>query len=185
MLADDPFAPMTLQTFLAGKTTYPVMDQLSSIQKAALSRMYSPAVLSRIANNEFKSTSQEKPLTLECLFTTTAAAIWSELDSHKNIGPLHRQLQRAHLETLLGMYLTPSASVPDDAKLLAWDQIKKIQSRIKAMNKTGLDTYSKLHLDQASQMITRALEAKQTVSVGGASRSTSLLDTLTGETPAH
>ena len=83
------------------------------------------------------------------------------------------------------MYLTPSASVPDDAKLLAWDQIKKIQSRIKAMNKTGLDTYSKLHLDQASQMITRALEAKQTVSVGGASRSTSLLDTLTGETPAH
>ncbi len=185
MMADDPYAPMTIQTFLAGRSTYPVLDQLSGIQKAALTRIFSSAVLARVANNEFKAGANANPLTLDTLFHSTSAAIWSELDTHKKIGTLHRQLQRAHLETLLGMYLTPAATLPDDAKLLAWEQIKTIQSKIKTTSKANLDTYSRLHLEQASQMITRALEAKQTVSAGGASRSSSLLDMLGGEPASH
>ena len=177
-LADDPYAAMSIQTFLSGRSTYPVLDQLSSIQKAALNHVFSSAVLSRVANNEFKVGPEGKPLTLEYLFSATRSVIWSELESKHNIPTLHRQLQRAHLDTLVGMFLSPSSGIPDDAKLLAWNDLRTIQGRIKAAKLDGLDSYSRLHLEQASLLIARALEAKQTVSSSGGSRGASLLDLL-------
>jgi hypothetical protein len=189
MLADDPNAPPTIQTFLAGRTTYPILDTISSIQKAALNRLLSTAVLSRVVNNEYKSGPEVQPLTLEQLFTTVHGAVWSEISTPgkpvKSIPELHRMLQRAHLDAMINMYLTPSGGLPDDARLLAWNDLRTISNRIKSINTSGADTYTRLHLEAATQAITRALEAKQTVGAGGgASRGGSLLDLL-GETAAH
>lgn len=181
MLADDPFAPMTIQTFLAGPSTYPVLDQISSIQKAALNRVFSASVLARVVNNEYKVGPAGQPLTLEALFNSTRSAIWSDLDSKAvgNIGPLHRQLQKAHLDTLIGMFLAPTSGLPDDAKLLAWNDLRTLQTKVKAAKSSSQDTYTRLHLEQASMLIGRALEAKQTVGASsGASRGMSLLDLL-------
>jgi hypothetical protein len=181
MLADDPFAPMTLQSFLSGPSTYPVLDQISSIQKAALSRVFNPAVLARVVNNEYKIGPGGNALTLESLFNTTRNTIWSDLDSKtvSTISPLHRQLQRAHIDALIGMFLSPSGGLPDDAKMLAWNDLRTIQSKIKSAKLVSQDTYTKLHLEEAAMMIGRALEAKQTVSgAGTTSRGSSLMDLL-------
>ena len=184
-LADDPFAALTIQTFLNGRSTYPVMDQLASIQKAALTRIFSTSVLSRVANNEFKAGPEVNPLTIETLFQSTRNVIWSELDTKHNIPTLHRQLQRAHLDTLIGMFLMPASTLPEDAKLMAWSDLRTIQKKIKDLKTDGLDTYSKLHLEQSSMLIARALEAKQTVTTGGAARSGSILDLLGAQPAAH
>jgi hypothetical protein len=182
-MADDPFAPLTLQNFLAGRSTYPVLDQISGIQKAALNRVFSPSVLSRVVNNEYKLGPAGKPLTLESLFSSTRAAIWSDLagPTVNTIGTLHRQLQRSHLDALIGMYLSPSSGLPDDAKLLAWNDLRSIQSRIKTAKAGSQDTYTKLHLEQASSMISRALDAKQTISAGGSAPRSLTLQDLLGE----
>ncbi len=181
MLADDPFAPLTLQSYLAGPSTYPVLDQIASIQKAALNRVLSPSVLSRVVNNEFKLGPAGNALTLESVFSTTRNSVWSDLDAKTvgNIGPLHRQLQRAHLDALIGMFLSPASGLPDDAKMLAWNDLRTIQSKIKAVKLAGQDTYTKLHLEQAAMIIGRALDAKETISSSGsASRGISLMDLL-------
>jgi len=166
MLADDPFGPMTLQSYLSGPSTYPVLDQISSIQKAALNRVFSASVLARVVNNEFKMGPSGSALTLESVFSSTRNTIWSDLDAKSvgNIGPLHRQLQRAHLDMLIGMFLSPSSGLPDDAKMLAWNDLRTIQNKIKAIKLASQDTYTKLHLEQASMLIGRALDAKQTIS---------------------
>ncbi len=190
MLADDPFTPLTAQTFLAGRSTYPVLDQLSGIQKAALNRVFSTSVLSRVVNNEYKVGTVGKPLTMESLFTSTRESIWSELDGTGtgtdrrvgNIGELHRQLQKAHLDTLIGMFLAPGAALPDDAKLLAWNDLKTLQNKIKTAKSGSQDTYTRLHLEQASLIIGRALDAKQTLGASsGVSRGFSIQDLLGGE----
>ena len=146
--------------------------------------MFSPSVLSRVVNNEFKIGPGGNALTLESIFSSTRNAIWSDLDAKSigNIGPLHRQLQRAHLDALIGMFLSPSASLPDDAKMLAWNDLRTIQSKIKTAKLATQDTYTKLHLEQAAMMIGRALDAKQTIGASsGSSRSSSFHDLL-GET---
>ena len=50
-----------------GGGTAPVRDQMANIQTAALRRVFNPAVLSRIANNEFKA-ADANPLKLSELF---------------------------------------------------------------------------------------------------------------------
>lgn len=150
----------------SGPRDFPVRNQFSSIQTAALRRVLSPAVLNRVMNNEFKLTPEEKPLTLPELFRSVGDTVWSELDGHKNIPALRRQLQRTHLDLLINTVLTPNSSTPEDARALGWDQLRQIKSRMMASRShSGLDDYTRVHLDESLMRIHRALNA--TNSVGG------------------
>gem|GEM_PF-3577795 len=117
-------------------------------------------------------------LTLPKLFRTTGGAVWSELATGKPIPTLRRNLQRAHIDTLIGM-ATGGAAAPNDAKMLAWDHLRQLQGKIKAAKRGGQDEYTRLHLDESAMKIARALNAVQTLGGGGsAPRSISLMDLL-------
>jgi hypothetical protein len=174
-LTGEPFPSFTSFT---GLSDFPVHDLMSRIQTAALRRLFSPPVLTRMVNNEFKVNDPQKTLTLPELFNSVGGTVWSELGSKQNIGSLRRQLQRAHLDAMIRMVVDPASGAPDDARMLAWDQLRKLKSRVAAAMRPGQDEYTRVHLDESLMRINRALNATQTI--GGGGQPANLLQLLLG-----
>ena len=184
-LTADPNAGLDFAAYLSGNMgDYPIRDQFSQIQASALRQMFNPTVLKRVVNNEFKVGDASQALTLPYLFHTVGGTVWSELDAHKNIGTLHRQLQTAHLDTLINMVTVTNNPAPDDAKLLAWDQLRQIKGKISVAaagpNAAKMDEYTRVHLAESLMRINRALDAKLTVGASASARSSSPFAALLG-----
>ncbi|HRF59848.1 MAG TPA: zinc-dependent metalloprotease [Fimbriimonadaceae bacterium] len=176
--ASDPDANM-IQSLLSGGETFPVRDQFSGIQTAALRRIMSTQVLSRVANNEFKAVDPSKALTMAYLFRSVGQSVWSELGTGRSISALRRDLQRAHVDALIGVVLNPTGPVPNDAKMLAWDELKRVHRAIAGAKLRAKDAYTPIHLREITMRIERALDAEQTIGGGGAPQR-SLLEELLG-----
>lgn len=166
-----------------GASDFPLRDTFARIQRSALARLFNPLVLNRIVNNEFKVGDPSKSLTLPYLFHSVGATVWSELDAHKNIGTLHRQLQGTYVDLLIAMATTPNSTAPEDAKLLAWNQLRQLKSRIsqtlasssssgnsgnsgtgvKVVKVVKMDEYTRIHLSETLTRINRILEARTTI----------------------
>ena len=173
---DDPNSPSPF-----GPSSFPVRDQMSNVQTAALRRLFSSSTLNRVLNNEYKEADGSKALTLPYLYASVGAAVWSELDSRKNVDTLRRQLQRAHLDLMLSQFLG-TAGGPDDARMLAWNQLTQLKTKLQAARRRNQsDDYTRIHLDETLMRVTRALDAQQTVGGSAApGRSISLLELLGG-----
>lgn len=141
----------------------PIRDRLSSVQRAALLNIFNPNVLRRVSNNEFKIGDPAKAFTMATLFETVGSTVWSELGEGKNIGPLHRQLQRTHLDVMVAFVLSPPNGTPDDAKSLAWDQLRQLKGKISAVQNRKYDTYSRVHLQESLVRVNRALNAQSSI----------------------
>jgi hypothetical protein len=182
-LTSDPNGPLDIIALITGNGTgdFPIRDQFASIQRSALNRLFNPTVLKRIVNNEFKVGDESRALTLPYLFHSVGGTVWSELDAHKNIGTLHRQLQRSYVDTMAAMILNTSNPAPDDAKLLAWGELKRLKGRIASAQRTehGVDEYTKIHLAESLMRIDRALDARATVG-GSTASAVSPLQALLG-----
>lgn len=144
-----------------GSPDYPILDSISNLQRSALRRLYSPAVLSRVVNNEFKVAGSPNAFTLAELFGTVGSTVWSELEGGRNVDTLRRRLQRAHLDEMVRM--ANIGGGPDDARMLAWDQLRRLKGRITAAKGRKLDQYTKVHLDESLVRINRALTATSVV----------------------
>lgn len=179
-MAADPFGGMDILSMLTGSSSeeFPIRDTIAGVQRAALARLFSPAVLRRVVNNEYKVGDAETALTLPELFHSVNGAVWSELDSGKNVGTLRRQLQRSHLDTMIDLCLKAGGG-PDDARMLAWDQLRQLKRRIAADRSRSHDEYTQVHLDESLMRISRALDAKQMLG-SQSSSSQSLLQMLLG-----
>ncbi len=151
-------------TFLPG--TFPIRDMVSSVQVAALRRIFSPAVLDRVVNNEYKLNDPAHSLTLVKVFQSVNDNIWSELAAQHSINTLRRQLQRADLDMLISLYMNPQFGVPEDAKMLAWDELKQLKARLAAVKTDKCDAYTRIHVQESLARVTRALDAKETITVG-------------------
>lgn len=161
-MTGDPFPSFT---GLTASPDFPIRDQLANVQRAALRRLFSSATLGRLANTEYKAADAGKVLTLTGLFQSVGATVWSEVGARRNISTLRRQLQRSHLELVTGMVLGTTPA-PDDARMLAWDQLRTLKARIaaqKAAKGAPLDTTTRVHLDETLMRINRALNAVQTL----------------------
>jgi hypothetical protein len=177
-LSADPYPDMIAAILGGASMDAPIRDTLSNIQLSALRRLFMPSVLKRVANNEFKAVDSSSTLTLPDLFGSVGTNVWSELEGRRNVSPLRRQLQRAHLDTLIGMFVNPSSGAPDDARSLAWDQLRKLRRRISAARSSREDAYTRVHLDESLMKIDRALDAKVVIGSPAAARSQSLLEML-------
>lgn len=182
-LTSQPFGEMSIAAMLSGATSdYPIMDTFANIQRAALRRIFSTPVLRRIVNNEFKESDTMRVLTLPLLFRMVESAAWSELEGRRNIGALRRQLQRTHLDILIGMVINPPATIPEDAKVLAWAHLRQLRDKIKSARLVGrYDDYTRVHLDESLMRIQRALDARQIIGTPSAPAPNILQMLLGGE----
>jgi hypothetical protein len=193
-LTSDPFPTADTIAFTI-QQDQPIGDQIASIQTAALKRIFAPSVLRRLQNAEFKADNPQKVLTLPFLFSSVRDNIWADIKPAPakpatatiakteviKVPLLRRQLQRAYLDTMIDMATKPG-SAPDDAKMLAWDQLRQIKSRLVAVQAAQVqgDEYTRLHLRDSLDKINRALDAKLTLGAPPASNSSSLLQMLLG-----
>lgn len=177
----DPNADF-MMAFLAGQSTYPVLDQISGIQNRILSALLSTSTLSRVANNEYKSFPNEQPLKVIELFRTTTDSIWSELDDKNEIDVTRRLLQRNHLNLLFTRALQGG---PGEQQMLAWNELRILRSRLMTAIPQMRDDYSRIHVEESLMRVDRALNAQQTLGGASAPSPISLLDLLLGRDPSR
>lgn len=144
---------------------FPVRNTVASFQSLTMHRIFAPAVLNRISNNEFRS---NDTLTLAELFGKVSGSVWSELGSGVEVSDLRRQLQREHLSILVDMVVHKDATTPDDAKALALAQLKSLRGRLSHAVASAKGPYGSAHYDDCLATINQALSAQISISEGGA-----------------
>ena len=68
---------------------------------------------------------------------------------------------------MIGMVLTPPPGTPEDARMLAWNDLKTLKTSLAGAKGRNLDEYSRIHIEQSLDVITRALDARITISANG------------------
>jgi Met-zincin/Domain of unknown function (DUF5117) len=144
---------------------YPIHDIVLRVQSIVLQSLLSGDRLSRLRDLEVK-TAPEEALTLPELFDSVQQSIWLEVleakDKKPEISSFRRSLQREHLNLLIAMVLRQS-DVPEDARTLAWYELRQLDDEIRvALRKRGddLDTYTKAHLEETRDRLLKALDAQ-------------------------
>ncbi|MCW5934888.1 MAG: zinc-dependent metalloprotease [Fimbriimonadia bacterium] len=160
-----------------GSGDMPVRDMISGIQAATLRALFSPTILRRVGNNEFKTQKQKEPFTLSEMFSVVRSSVWEELKTGDSNTTLRRQLQRAHLQTLVDMVAKPS-SAPDDAKMLARYHLRMMRADLQAVLPKARSEYDKAHYSEAVDLIGKALNAQFILNPGGGGQQPNLLQML-------
>lgn len=166
---------------------FPVRDQISNMQRSALRRLFSGSVLTRVANNEFKMNADPaRCLTMPTLFKSVSGNVWAELSGKQDINTMRRQLQRSHLDLMIDLATKPAMGVPDDGRMLAWNQLRDLKTKLAAAKAAGAaqDEYTRIHLDESLLKVSRALDAKLMLGGGESSSPMSLLQLLLGQEAA-
>ena len=163
---------------------YPIHDRILSLQTFVLSDLLSSERLQRLRDTELKTTAGQA-LTLPELFDTLLQGIWTEVLQPTNdltqVSSLRRSLQRQHMNLLVNLALRNRLSLdkidnfldfvvgiqtsnpPEDARTLAWYQLRQLRDRLTSVlrdRSDKLDTYTKAHLEEASDRIAKAIDAK-------------------------
>jgi hypothetical protein len=137
--------------------SFPMKSSIAAFQGATLNQVFLPAVLTRISNNEFRSSDT---LGLAELFDSVDHAVWSELGSGHEISPLRRELQLDDLNLLIGFVVNRNPAVPNDAHALALTHLKSLQTRIAAAKPSAKGPYGVPHLTECLAKINQALSAQ-------------------------
>ncbi|MBC8102053.1 MAG: zinc-dependent metalloprotease [Cytophagales bacterium] len=179
------YTNLTGNPYEFGNSAAPIQDQVAGLQRTALQRLFSASVLSRVANNEYKMGGDpNKALTLVTLYNSVSGNVWAEVTGSQNVPTLRRQLQRAYVDTMVDMVTKPSSGVPEDARMLAWDQLRQLKGKLQTAQARPVpsgayDAYTRIHLQETLAKVTRALNANYTLG-GGQSSGPSLLQMLLG-----
>jgi Met-zincin/Domain of unknown function (DUF5117)/Domain of unknown function (DUF5118) len=164
-----------------GRIDFPLHDWALTQQSSLLGQLLDPTVLSRIRDAELRAAEGEPTLGIPELFDSLTAAIWAEtvpirpaggkVVPVRNIGSVRRDLQRLHLNSLIRMVVSPAPGTPEDARTLARATMVNLAAQLDralAAQKSGLDAYTRAHLQDSRERIVQALNAQvvQTTSMG-------------------
>lgn len=140
---------------------YPIHDYLFFFQGRILRSLLSNQRLSNLRDLELKASPGEA-LTIPELYQTLSDGIWSEI-AHAatidNISSVRRSLQREHLNLLIGMVLG-RRQVPEDARTLAWYELRQLSDRLEEAISEPWDTYTRAHLAETRDRIEKTLESR-------------------------
>jgi hypothetical protein len=154
-----------------GRADFPVHEWALAQQGALLGRLLDPVVLSRIRDAELRARPGESTVGIPELFETLTGSIWAELglragskqDHARNTRSVRRDLQRLHLNAMIGMVIAPAPGTPEDARALARATLAELDARLAhAVDEDGtdLDAYSRAHLADSRERIAQALDAR-------------------------
>jgi hypothetical protein len=138
----------------------PVVEIVGALQTRALSNMFAPLVLQRLADMPTKTTAGTT-MTLADLFTWTQTSVFGGLDAGRPSTQIRRNLQRAYARMLARMITAPLPGMPLDAQALARLELTSVDGQTKrALAKSGLDLQTRAHLVSLQADVERALDAK-------------------------
>ena len=144
---------------------YPIQDRILLRQRIVLRSLLSDTRLTRLRDLELKTT-PDNVLKLPELFETLQNSIWKEIlqptGGEVEISGMRRSLQREHLKLLISMVLR-NRRVPEDARSLAWYELRQLDKDLQKMiKKRGkkMDDYTRAHLEETRDRILKTLNAQ-------------------------
>jgi hypothetical protein len=150
------------------RADFPLHTWAATQQGAVLSQLLDPAVLARIRDAELRAAPNEDVFTIPELFDSLATSLWSEALAPSSraeparISSVRRDLQRAHLNRMIAMIVSPPAGLPEDARAVARMTLTTLGAQLdRALTRGGdrLDPYSRAHLTDSRERIAQALDA--------------------------
>ena len=148
---------------------FPLEDAVADLQDAVMFEMFSPDVMSRLADEQLKVAHPGDTMSLQDLFGWTQAAIWDDLGPHTvSIDPLHRALQRRYTNLMIAFNLAPSFIVsalgyPSDSVPLARYELVQLEGRLdRTLASKSLDVTTRAHLDDLRSRVKHALDPNST-----------------------
>lgn len=154
-----------------GRADFPLHDWARAQQGSLLDQLLAPVVLSRIRDAELRATPGEDTVGIPELFETLTQAIWAELGlrpaskqgTARSTGSVRRDVQRAHLDAMVRMVVSPTPGTPEDARALARVTLLDLEARLAHAlddDRASLDAYTRAHFADSRERIVRALEAQ-------------------------
>lgn len=144
-----------------GRIDFPLHEQVLGLQNSLLAQLTNPFLFARIRDAELKF-GQREVLTVPELMEGLAQSVWSEVwsGSARNIPSMRRDLQRAWLDHMTQILVTPPSRMPADARAVARMRLEDLDRRIALrVNSRALDDYTRAHLLESRARIAKALEA--------------------------
>ncbi|MDB5094747.1 MAG: hypothetical protein JWO85_2848 [Candidatus Eremiobacteraeota bacterium] len=142
-----------------------VADMAGRFQTRALSYLFAPVVLARIADLPTKAKPGET-MTLADLFAWSQNAIYGDVASGgvANATQVRRNLQRRYTVMLRTLAIAPPRGTPYDAQALARYELGALNRDIAAgLTHRGLDLQTRAHLSALQEDVTRTLRAQQVI----------------------
>lgn len=142
---------------------FPIAETVGAMQDNVLFTLFSPGVMSRLADQEIAAPGAS--MSLADLFTWTQDAVWDDgTRGTPPSDPLHRALQRRFTNLLIAFSLAPSFVVeavgyPSDTASLARYGLRRLDSEIAAeLRRPGLDVATRAHLEDMRSRARHALD---------------------------
>ncbi len=143
---------------------FAVSDFVSSFQDSVMAELFSPDVMSRIDDMQFKTMHPGETMTLDDLFGWMQNAAFDDVRAGRAIDPTRRALQRRYTALLTSFALAPSFLLdafgyPGDAAPLARYQLQQLDARLgAALAVRGGDVSTRAHLDDLRSRVETALK---------------------------
>ena len=160
---------------MTNEPAWPVHDRIMGIQASTLSQLMNPTVLRRVYDNEFRVPSDEDALTLNETVDQgqrqRSGRNWTNRQKVNSpsgkpaISSLRRNLQSEHLQRLFDLASErEGAAAMKPIANLASMSLKDLQTKLeKASSDDKLDAYSKAHLKDAHEQVTKFIESQYVV----------------------
>jgi hypothetical protein len=130
-------------------------------QRIALDRLYHPLVLGRLLNNRARLEGDAESYGMLDMFTQVRRAIWGEIVGPGNVNSFRRQLQMAHLEKIISIYLSNPGKYPDDARTLAARDLSVLHEAARtAASSSTINDMSRAHFAEVARRIESARNAR-------------------------
>jgi hypothetical protein len=150
-----------------GRIDFPYHEQVVGFQTAVLSQVLHPFRLAAIRDAETKF-GVTSVVTIPEVMDELTRATWSEVwvAPGRNVSAVRRDLQRAYIDQLSTILVTPGDRTPADARAVARSRLVELNRRLGARLAVAsggaggsLDAYTVAHLQEARARIGKALNA--------------------------
>jgi hypothetical protein len=152
------------------RTEYPIHQTIAMWQERILTQLLSPLTLQRIYDSELRVAADQDAFTSAELIRRLTASIFTEADKMESgdyterkpaVSSLRRNLQRIYLQRLSEIAMGNS-SAPPDVQSVSFAELKSLKDMIDKLlsGNVKFDTYTKAHLQESSNRITKVLEAR-------------------------
>jgi hypothetical protein len=144
---------------------FPVAEIVAEMQDDVMFQLFSPSVMSRLADEQLRVAAPAQTMSLGDLFSWTQAAVWDALPpAATTIDPVHRALQRRYANLLVAFSLAPSFIVkglgyPSDTAPLARYELRRIDELVTGeLRSPRLDLSTRAHLEDVQSRVRHALD---------------------------
>ncbi|MBV9271697.1 MAG: zinc-dependent metalloprotease [Candidatus Eremiobacteraeota bacterium] len=140
-----------------------VAEQALRYQTIALTYMFAPLTLQRIADLPTKSQAGET-ISLSDLFTWSQRSIYGDVGRATTTSQIRRNLQRRYAGVLSNLVLSPARGTPYDAQSFARYELSELSDRLgKALRLRNLDLQTRVHYEALRSDVQRALQARSVI----------------------